>query len=96
MPQQAANQFPDFSGERFVQEIEARNVPSQEPSKVMKTAFKDLFGELSPPQALCHVGVASNGDLSSFAGRTDELFYPLQPHRHGSDERHLSSSLVWS
>lgn len=74
MSQQATNQFPDFSGERFVREIEAKNVPRAELSKVIRTAFTDLFGELSATTAMCYVGDASNGDLRSFAERTDELF----------------------
>ncbi len=74
MSQQATNQAPDFTGERFVQEIQARNVPRQELSKVIKSAFTDLFGELSATTALCYVGDASNGDLRSFVERTDELF----------------------
>jgi hypothetical protein len=74
MSQQATNQAPDFTGERFVQEIEARNVPRHELSRVIKTAFTDLFGELSATTALCYVGDASNGDLRSFVERTDELF----------------------
>ena len=55
-------------------ELEAKNVPRQELSKVIKTAFTDLFGELSATTALCYVGDASNGDLRSFVERTDELF----------------------
>jgi hypothetical protein len=74
MSQQTTNQVPDFTGERFVQEITSRNVPKQELSKVIKTAFTDLFGELSATTALCYVGDASNGDLRSFVERTDELF----------------------
>jgi hypothetical protein len=57
-----------------VQEIESRNVSRQELSKVIKTAFTDLFGEISAVTALCYVGDASNGDLRSFVERTDELF----------------------
>ncbi|MDA4122897.1 MAG: hypothetical protein OK456_06950 [Thaumarchaeota archaeon] len=74
MSQQSTSQVPEFSGERFVQELEAINVPKQELSKMIKTAFTDLFGELSATTALCYVGDASNGDLKSFVVRTDELF----------------------
>ena len=74
MSQTATSQFPEYTGERFVREIESRNVPRQELSKVIKTAFTDLFGELSATTALCYVGDASNGDLRSFVERTDELF----------------------
>ncbi len=74
MSQQSTSQVPEFSGERFVQELEAINVPRQELSKMIKTAFTELFGELSATTALCYVGDASNGDLRSFVVRTDELF----------------------
>lgn len=71
---QQASQVPEFSGERFVREIEATNIPRNELSKVIRTAFLELFGELSATTALCYVGDASNGDLRSFVERTDELF----------------------
>jgi len=74
MSQQPANPFPEVPGERFVRELEERNLPRQELSKAIKTAFNDLFGELSATTAMCYVGDGSSGDLRSFVERTDELF----------------------
>lgn len=63
-----------LSAEEFVQAISKRKLSSSEVSGCIRSALKDLLGEISATASLAYVGDAANGDVRGFARRTDELF----------------------